>query len=59
MSQVKVFVTDRRRDGQRDRGTDECVLMSPRLSLKRGGQKAVSDVLYYTVYIYVKMYKKS
>ena len=45
MSQVKVFVTDRRTDGrtegQRDGQTDEWDLMSPRFR-ESGGQKYMS-----------------
>ena len=36
MSQVKVFVTDRRTDGQRDGQTDEWDLMSPAFAKARG-----------------------
>ena len=39
MSQVKVFVTDRRTEGQ----TDEWVLMSPAFA-KGGGQYAISQL---------------
>ena len=38
VSQVKVFVTDRQRDGRTDRQTDKWVLMSPTFA-KGGGQK--------------------
>ena len=44
MSQVKVFVTDRRTDWRTDRRTDEWVLMSPAFA-KGGGQYAQLEKL--------------
>ena len=48
MGKVKVFMTDGRADGQRDRGTDEWNLMSPRFR-ESGGQYDAEKLFIKTV----------